>query len=92
VDLGSGTLDVESRDLLRRFHRLLERLSARDRLVFLLRRTESMTVEEIATVMNISTSTVKRSMAHASRQLSRWIRVEPELVALVARSTSGEFP
>jgi RNA polymerase sigma-70 factor (ECF subfamily) len=89
VDLGTGTLDVESRDLLRRFYRLLERLSARDRLVFILRRTESMTVEEIATVMDISTSTVKRSLAHASRQLSRWIQAEPELLALLAGSPWG---
>ena len=89
VDLGSGTLDVESRDLLRRVHALLERLSSRDRLVFILRRTESMTVEEVATVMKISTSTVKRSMSHASRQLLRWIHAEPELAGLLERSAWG---
>jgi RNA polymerase sigma factor (sigma-70 family) len=65
--------------LLRRFHRLLDRLSARDRLVFVLRRMESMTVDEIATHMNISASTVKRSMAHATERLSRWIDDDPEL-------------
>ena len=53
VDLGSGTLDVESRDLLRRCHALFDRLTPRDRLVFILRRMESMTVEEIAATMNI---------------------------------------
>lgn len=92
VDLGSDTLDVESRDLLLRFHRLLNRLSPRDRLVFLLRRTESMTVEEIATTMEISLSTVKRSLAHSSSKLSRWIHADAELAALVPQTEPGKRP
>ncbi len=79
ADTGSQTLNVESRDLLRRFHVLLDRLSPRDRLVFILRRMESMTVEEIATHMDISVSTVKRSMAHASARLTTWVDSEPGL-------------
>jgi RNA polymerase sigma-70 factor (ECF subfamily) len=83
VDLGSQTQDVESRDLLRRCHALLDRLAPRDRLVFILRRMESMTVEEIATTMDISESTVKRSMAHASDRLLRWIDADPGLASLL---------
>lgn len=77
------TLDVESRDLLRRFHRLLDRLTPRDRLAFVLRRMESMTVEEIAGYMGISESTVKRSIAHATDRLSNWIDADPGLSGLV---------
>jgi len=40
--------DLESREVLRRFDRLLDRLAARDRLVFVLRRMDNMTIEEIA--------------------------------------------
>lgn len=83
VDLGGRTLDMESRDLLRKCHALLDRLSARDRLVFILRRMESMTVEEIAAAMDISVSTVKRSMAHASDRLLRWIDADPGLAGLL---------
>jgi RNA polymerase sigma-70 factor, ECF subfamily len=83
VDLGYGTLDVESRDLLRKCHALLDRLTPRDRLVFTLRRMESMTVEEIATTMDLSISTVKRSMAHAADRLSRWIDADPGLADLL---------
>jgi RNA polymerase sigma-70 factor (ECF subfamily) len=83
VDLGSGTLDVESRDLLRKFHVLLDRLTPRDRIVFVLRRMESMTVEEIATTMDISVSTVKRSIGHSSGRLSRWIDADPGLTGLL---------
>jgi RNA polymerase sigma-70 factor, ECF subfamily len=85
VDLRHSTLDVESRDLLVKLYVLLDRLSARDRLVFVLRRVESMTIDEIATLMELSESTVKRSLLHASRQLSRWVRAEPALAELAAR-------
>lgn len=77
------SLDIESRDLLRRCHTLLDRLSPRDRLVFLLRRVEAMTVEEIAETMDLSESTVKRSMTKASAKLSRWIAADPGLGGLL---------
>jgi RNA polymerase sigma-70 factor (ECF subfamily) len=83
IDLGCGTLDVESRDLLHKFHVLLDRLTPRDRLVYTLRHMESMTVDEIATTMDISVSTVKRSMAHGENRLSRWIEADPGLVDLL---------
>ena len=78
------TIDVEGRDLLKSFYVLLDRLSARDRIVFILRRVESMTVEEIAAALDISTSTVKRSMARASSRLSRWVEADPGLQHLLA--------
>ena len=80
---GRGTLDMESRDLLRKFYRLLERLAPRDRMAFVLRRVESMSVEEIAAVMETSVSTVKRSVARTSNRLSCWMDDEP-------RSADGE--
>jgi RNA polymerase sigma-70 factor (ECF subfamily) len=74
--------DVESRDLLRRFKLLLDRLTPRDRLVFVLRSMDEMTVEEIAGAMNLSSSTVKRAMTHASDRLARWVDADPELAVL----------
>ena len=79
VEVGSKSIDMESRDLLRRFYALLDRLSARDRLVFGFRELESMTVEEIAEVLDVSVSTVKRSLAHAMTRLSAWILADSEL-------------
>lgn len=78
-ELGHRGVDMESRDLLRRFYALLDRLSARDRLVFSLKELESMTIDEIAEVMDLSVSTVKRSLAHAVSRLSRWIMADPGL-------------
>ena len=74
--------DFESRDLLAKLYALLDRLTPRDRLVFVLRRMESKTVDEIAATMDISLSTVKRSMAHASSRLSRWVESDPGLAGL----------
>jgi len=51
--------------------------------VFVLRRMESMTVEEIASRTELSVSTVKRSMGHATERLSRWIEADPELSGLL---------
>jgi RNA polymerase sigma-70 factor (ECF subfamily) len=90
VDLRHATLDVESRDLLAKFYALLDRLSDRDRIVFILRRVEAMTVEEIAEAMELSSSTVKRSMTRASSRLSRWVDAEPSLRDLVAGGLGGE--
>jgi RNA polymerase sigma-70 factor (ECF subfamily) len=82
VDLRHCTLDVESRDLLRRFYVLLDRLPPRARLAFVLRRVEKMTVEEIGAAMDLSVSTVKRALQHASTRLSRWIEEDPALQEL----------
>ncbi len=89
MDFECQMLDVESRDLLRKCHALLDRLTPRDRLVFVLRRMESMTVEEIAATMDISVSTVKRSMAHASNRLLRWIDADPGLAGLLDKGGWG---
>jgi RNA polymerase sigma-70 factor (ECF subfamily) len=79
LDLRSA--DPESRELLGRFDRLLDRLSPRDRLVFVLRYMDEMTVGEIAETMELSTSTVKRAVTHACSRLSRWIEADPGLAA-----------
>lgn len=84
VDLRHDTFDVEGRDLLRKFYALVDRLSTRDRLVFILRRVESMTVEEIAAALELSTSTVKRSMTRASSRLSHWVDADEGLSQLIA--------
>lgn len=85
VDIGGSTIDMESRDLLRRFYGLLDRLNARDRMVFALRHLETMTVEEVAASMELSESTVKRSLSHATHRLSGWIERDLGLVALFDR-------
>ena len=83
VDLGGETTDMESRDLLRRFYALLDRLAPRHRLVFALRHLESMTLEEAAAHMQLSLSTVKRLLDRATSKLSVWIEADPELAGFL---------
>ncbi|MET0594063.1 MAG: sigma-70 family RNA polymerase sigma factor [Polyangiaceae bacterium] len=87
ADIGADHADMESRDLLRRFYALLDRLSPRNRLVFVLRHVESMTVEEVAAHMELSPSTVKRALDRATRKLSQWIESDTGLAEFLA-----EFP
>jgi RNA polymerase sigma-70 factor (ECF subfamily) len=89
AEVGHSPFDIESRDVLKKVYALLDRLSPRDRLVFVLRRVEAMTVEEIATTMDLSISTVKRSMARASSRLSRWVDAEPGLAGFAERAERG---
>ena len=83
VELGVGTLDVEARDLLRRFYGLLDRLSSQDRIVFALRHLESMTIEEVAATMGLSVSTVKRRLTHGMNRFARMLESDPELARLL---------
>jgi RNA polymerase sigma-70 factor (ECF subfamily) len=84
VDLECESMDMESRDLLRRFYALLDRLSPRHRLVFALRYLESMTVGEVAAHMDLSVSTVKRLLDHAVLKLSHWIETDLGLAGFLA--------
>jgi RNA polymerase sigma-70 factor (ECF subfamily) len=77
---GHESLSVESRDLLRKFYSALNRLSPRDRIVFIMRRVEVMSIEEIAAAVETSESTVKRSLLRAAARLSRCMDDEPKLV------------
>ena len=64
--------------------RLVEQaLGPRDRLVYALRHLERMTVEEIAASMELSASTVKRALAHATTKMSRWLESDLGLVGLL---------
>jgi RNA polymerase sigma-70 factor (ECF subfamily) len=83
ADLADVSPDLESRDMLRRFYALLSRLGARERLVYALRHIESMTIEETAQAMGISVSTVKRLQERATKQLSKWVETDFELVGLL---------
>lgn len=85
TELLSETLDVGSRELLRKFYALLERLAPREHLVFALRHLETMTVDEMAAAMALSVSTVKRALDRATRRMSRWVADDLDIVAFMGR-------
>jgi RNA polymerase sigma-70 factor (ECF subfamily) len=70
--------DLESREALRRFYLILDRINAQDRTAFVLRFMEGMALEEVAVALDISVATAKRRLARV------WSRV----VLLAERDTA----
>ncbi len=68
----SPNASPESRAELMRTMASLQRLPSTERLIFVLRRVEGMTVPEIADSCDISEATVKRRLAAAVEQLTAW--------------------
>jgi RNA polymerase sigma-70 factor (ECF subfamily) len=63
-----------ARDIRRRLERALQRLSARQRAVFILRHEEDLGLEEIAGITGLDTGTVKAHMARALKKLREELR------------------
>jgi RNA polymerase sigma-70 factor (ECF subfamily) len=90
----SGTLpeassppqDSEGRELLRRFYSLLDTLSADDRMAFVLRHIEGLSLEEIVMATRASLATVKRRIRRASEGMAKLAKADPDLVHYFART------
>jgi RNA polymerase sigma-70 factor (ECF subfamily) len=72
-------MNAENRYALRRLYGLLDLLSARERLVLVLRHIEGMTLEEIAEAMELSLATIKRVLRRASNRVSEMVDADEEL-------------
>jgi RNA polymerase sigma-70 factor (ECF subfamily) len=70
--------DIESREALRRFYLILDRVGVQDRTAFVLRFIEGMPLEDVAVALDVSVATAKRRLARA------WDRV----VLLAERDTA----
>ena len=70
--------DIESREALRRFYNILDRVGTQDRTAFVLRYIEGMPLEDVATALDVSVATAKRRLARV------WDRV----VLLAERDTA----
>ena len=70
--------DVESREALRRFYQILDRVGTQDRTAFVLRFIEGMPLEDVAAALDVSVATAKRRLARV------WDRV----VLLAERDTA----
>jgi RNA polymerase sigma-70 factor (ECF subfamily) len=70
--------NIESREALRRFYQILDRVGTQDRTAFVLRYIEGMPLEDVAAALDVSVATAKRRLARA------WDRV----VLLAERDTA----
>jgi RNA polymerase sigma-70 factor (ECF subfamily) len=86
-DLPVHGVDMEV--TLRRFYRLLDRLSVDDRLIFVLRRVDGMQLDSVGQATGRSVATVKRRLAKVDAELSQWMEGEPVLMTFL-RSEGSE--
>jgi RNA polymerase sigma-70 factor (ECF subfamily) len=91
-DLPVPALDPESRQALRRFYAVLDRLAIEERTAFALRYLEGCKLTEVAEALGVSLATAKRRITRASAIVTRLVDRDPALAAyLPARDASGRI-
>jgi len=88
-ELPMSGFDPEARQATLNFYRLLERVSAEDRALFVTRYIEKMEVSEIAAAMAMPLSTTKRRLARAVRRVGARMSRDPALAEYVERLLSS---
>jgi RNA polymerase sigma-70 factor (ECF subfamily) len=91
---GSGALpdrpaeeaDLDAREALVRFYRLLDRLGPQHRTVFVLRYIEGMDLEDVATAAGVSLATVKRWLPRIVRRMFGQAERDPLLKSYVSNA------
>jgi RNA polymerase sigma-70 factor (ECF subfamily) len=78
-DVASASIDAEARQALERCYRIFDSLPTKERLAFVLRYMEGMTIEEVAAALAVSISTAKRWVGRAAAQVTDQVRGDPDL-------------
>lgn len=80
---GDLSQDVEARDLVQRSMEVLDKLPAKERVVFSLYHLEELSLPEVAELCGYSLMTAKRRLASARRRVEALVRAKPELLTLL---------
>lgn len=78
--------DVEARQALRRCYAIFDRLTAKERIAFVLRYMEGMTVHEVAATLAVSPSTAKRWVNRGAARVAEHVARDPGLRAFLGES------
>ncbi len=89
-DRAQAGVDSEGRELLERFYRLLDTMSANDRTAFVLRHIEGLSLGEIVAATGASLATVKRRVRRASQQATVLAKADPDLVNYFVRGGASD--
>ncbi len=89
LDLRVVHPDPAGRQALKRFYELLDRFNTRDRLAFVLRFIEGMSLNEVSEALGVSVSTAKRSLLHVRRRLAEHVQRDPLLADYVTDAWKG---
>jgi len=74
-----GDWDPDAREALAHLYRLLDRLTAEDRSLFITRYVEKLEIAEIASVHGLTLATAKRRVARVTRRMGTRIGRDPAL-------------
>jgi RNA polymerase sigma-70 factor (ECF subfamily) len=77
--------DSEGRQALQALYRVLDQLSSRRRLAFVLRHVQGMGLVEVAAALRVSESTARREIARARAHIAKCGQREPALHAYIER-------
>lgn len=83
-DMESTSVDAEARQALRRCYRIFEDLPTKERMAFVLRYMEGMTIEEVAEALAVSVSTAKRWVSRGAAKVSEQVACDPDLCSFFA--------
>ncbi len=82
--------DWDRRELLVRYYRLLDRLGAEARTIFVLRHLEGAELARVAQLAGVSQSTAQRRLAWAAKRLAAWVADDPALSEYAAAARGGD--
>ncbi len=82
--------DLEARDALDRFYRILNSLRKDDRIAFVLRVIEDLPLSEVAASLDVSEPTVRRRVARARKRVNLHVERDPLLSHYAAQGRDGE--
>jgi RNA polymerase sigma-70 factor, ECF subfamily len=83
-DIESASADAEARQALRRCYRIFESLPTNERMAFVLRYMEGMTIDEVASALAVSVSTAKRWVSRGAAKVSEQVTEDADLCSFFA--------
>lgn len=83
-DKAARAPDLDGREAVSRYYRLLEKLGGKDRSLFVSRTIEGMTLEEVAAAHAVSVSTAQRRISRASRRIATMVGRDSMLAGFAA--------
>ena len=88
-DIKGASIDTEARHALRRCYRIFDSLPTSERLAFVLRYMEGMTIGEVSAALGVSTSTAKRWVNRGAAKVAQEVANDPDLDRFFADEERG---
>jgi len=83
-DVECTSADAEARNALQRCYRILDALPTKERMAFVLRCMEGMTIEEVAEALGVSISTAKRWVGRGAAKVAERVTGDADLSSFFA--------